>query len=52
MSDDRPSNKVSFFKKVSDMHKPMETIYEIRLESIDDSVDDLIAKAKGVVQLG
>ena len=52
MADDIPTNKVSFFKKELDQRTPREVVYEIKLESKDDSVDDLIAKAKGVIDFG
>jgi hypothetical protein len=50
MSDEKPTNKISFFKKITDLHKPQETIYEIKLESVTDTVDDLIQKAKGCIK--
>ncbi len=46
MTDEVPTNKVSIYKKHTDLQKPMETTYEIKLESVKDSVDDLILKAK------
>jgi hypothetical protein len=47
---DIPTNKVSIYKKDTDMHKPREVIYEIKLESMKDSVDELILKAKGALK--
>jgi len=46
MTDERPTNKISIFRKDTDLHKPKESIVEIKLESMTDSVDDLITKAK------
>jgi|FLOH01.1.fsa_nt_gi hypothetical protein len=46
LTDEVPTNKVSIYKKHTDLQKPMETTYEIKLESVKDSVDDLILKAK------
>ena len=49
MTDEVPTNKVSIFKKETDMNKPRESIFEIKLESMTDSVDDLIKKAKEAI---
>lgn len=49
MTDDIPTNKVSIFRKELDQRAPRELVYEIKLESITDSVDDLIAKAKSAI---
>jgi len=52
MTDDTPTNKVSFFKKELDQRLPREFVYEIKLESMTDSVDDLIKKAKEIISFG
>ena len=50
MSEDTPTNKVSFFKKELDQREPREVVVEIKLESRTDSIDDLIKKAKGALK--
>ena len=50
MTDSDKLNKVHVFKKHLDQKDPKEDIIEVKIESIDESVETLISRAKDMIK--